>query len=89
MISWQRKAALSTEASPILLKAFAHQDICYYKNMNSLKYLALAGDTVYILWVLYNGIDEGFRDIGSIQGIVSIGLMLLLVLNIFLLRDSK
>ena len=28
---------------------------------NLFKYLAIAGNVLFILWVTYNGIDEGFR----------------------------
>ena len=27
----------------------------------AMTWLALAGNSVFIVWVLYNGIDEGFR----------------------------
>ena len=36
------------------------------KNLNLsalFKYLAIAGNVLFILWVMYNGIDEGFRGI--------------------------
>jgi hypothetical protein len=49
-----------------------------------LRYAAIAGNIVYVLWILHNGIDEGFA--GSLVQVVSmIGLMLLLVLNAVLL----
>jgi len=57
--------------------------------MKQLKYLALSGDIIFILWIVYNGIDEGFKDIGTIQGIVPITLVLLLILNIALLWRPK
>jgi hypothetical protein len=57
--------------------------------MKRAKYIAIAGDIIFILWVLYNGIDEGFRSIMSIQGIVPIGLMLLLLLNLIILWKQK
>jgi len=57
--------------------------------MKILRYLVLAGDVVYIFWILYNGIDEGLRGITSIQGVVPLGLMLLLALNLILLGRSK
>ena len=53
--------------------------------MKPLGYLALAGNAVFILWIIYNAIDSGFQDITSIQNILPIGLALLLALNIFLL----
>ncbi len=48
-------------------------------------YIALLGNILYILWILYNGIDEGFKDIASAQAVVLIGLVFLLTLNIILL----
>lgn len=54
--------------------------------MKWLKYLTLFGDSLYIFWVLYNGIDEGFKNIGSVQSVAIMGLILLLGLNIFILR---
>ena len=51
---------------------------------NLLKYAAIAGSIIYVLWILVNGITEGFR--GTIVEVVSyIGLILLLSLNIILL----
>ncbi len=49
--------------------------------MKQLKYIAIFGNVIYILWIVYNGIDDGFRDIGSIQTISLIGLLVLLILN--------
>ena len=44
------------------------------------KYVAIAGNVTFVLWVLYNGIDEGFR--GTIYQMMSfVGLILLLSLN--------
>lgn len=57
--------------------------------MKSLKSIILFGDIIYILWILYNGIDEGFRNIFSVQGIVPAGLMLLLLLNFIVLWRQK
>jgi hypothetical protein len=54
--------------------------------MKPLRYIALFGNAIYILWIVYNGIDDGFRNIGSVQAVSLIGLLCLLVLNIFLLR---
>ena len=42
--------------------------------------LALAGNILFVLWMLYNGIDEGFH--GSAYQIISyVSLTLLLALN--------
>ncbi len=57
--------------------------------MKSLKPVAIVGNTLYILWIVYNGVDEGFRAVGSVQAIALIGLVLLLALNLFLLRKRK
>jgi hypothetical protein len=57
--------------------------------MKPLRYLVLAGNAVFILWIIYNAIDSGFQDIGSLQNILPIGLAVLLVLNIFLLGKQK
>ena len=57
--------------------------------MKSLRYAALVGDAVFILWILYNAIDSGFQDITSFQNILPIGLAILLALNLFLLGKQK
>ena len=56
---------------------------------NLFKYLAIAGNVLFILWVTYNGIDEGFS--GTLSEKASyVGLMLLLALNTALiLRKGK
>ncbi len=52
---------------------------------NLIRHTAIFGNVMYILWILYNGIDEGFKDIASIQGLSYLGLLVLLALNLFLL----
>jgi hypothetical protein len=53
-----------------------------------LKYAAILGDILFILWITFNGIDEGFK--GTIyQKLSYIGLVLLLVLNIGLLNHKN
>ncbi len=49
-----------------------------------LKYLALSGNILFVLWMLFNGIDEGFRAT-PMQLASYIGLTLLLALNSILL----
>ena len=52
------------------------------------KYLAIAGNVLFILWVTYNGIDEGFQ--GTLPEKASyVGLMALLVLNTVLILRSN
>ncbi len=54
-----------------------------------LKYLAIFGNGLFILWMLYNGMDEGWRAT-PIQLANYIGLTVLLLLNSFLiLRRDK
>jgi hypothetical protein len=48
------------------------------------KYLAIFGNILFILWISYNGINEGFKGITPVQAVSYIGLIMLLVLNIFL-----
>jgi len=51
---------------------------------NLFRFAAIFGNVVFILWVSYNAIDEGFR--GTLPQVISgIGLILLLSLNIVLL----
>ncbi len=49
-----------------------------------LRYAAILGNGVYFLWILRNGINEGFSG-GSVQVVSYIGLLFLLILNILLL----
>jgi hypothetical protein len=52
------------------------------------RYLAIFGNLIFILWITYNGIDEGFK--GTIyQKISYISLTTLLILNIILLYRRK
>jgi hypothetical protein len=55
---------------------------------NLLRYIAIIGNLLYFFWILYNGIDEGFK--GTIVMVASYtGLMLLLILNIIIFYLSK
>ena len=51
--------------------------------------IAIAGNVIYVLWILANGINEGFK--GTIVEIVSyVGLLLLLTLNtVLVFRKEK
>ena len=59
-------------------------------NLSTLfKYLAIAGNVLFILWVTYNGIDEGFSGT-LVQKVSYVGLMLLLALDtVLILRKGK
>ena len=53
-----------------------------------LRFTAIAGNILLVLWVTFNGIDEGFK--GTIyQKLSYIGLVLLLVLNSVLLLRKE
>ncbi len=54
------------------------------KPITVLKVLAVAGNALFILWMLYNGIDEGFRA-SAYQLASYVGLTLLLLFNSVLL----
>jgi hypothetical protein len=50
--------------------------------------LAAAGNIMFILWILYNGINENFQA-KLLEKISYIGLMGLLAVNSFLLLSKK
>ncbi len=53
-----------------------------------MRYVAILGNVMFILWMTYNGIDENFK--GTIyQKLSYIGLVSLLILNIGLLYRKK
>jgi len=52
------------------------------------RYLAIFGNFMFILWITYNGINEGFSGT-IIQKVSYISLLSLLILNIFLLYRKK
>jgi len=49
-----------------------------------LKYAVIAGNIIFILWILYNGIDEGFKGT-MVELFSAVGLIGLLALNSILL----
>ena len=56
---------------------------------NLLKYVVIAGNVLFILWVTYNGIDEGFSGT-LVQRVSYVGLMLLLTLDtVLILRKGE
>ncbi len=52
------------------------------------RYFAIFGNIIFICWITYNGIDEGFSGT-IVQKISYISLFFLLTLNIFLLYQNK
>ena len=58
------------------------------KYITLLFWLTITGNALYILWIVYNGIESGFK--GSLVSIVSyLGLITLLLVNISLLILSR
>ena len=53
-------------------------------NFKFIRYIAIFGNVIYILWILLNGIDEGFSGT-TVQVVSYVGLIFLLILNIILL----
>jgi hypothetical protein len=49
-----------------------------------LKYAAIAGDVVFVLWITYNGMNEGWSGT-PVQIASYVGLVVLLALNAVLL----
>ena len=49
-----------------------------------LRYAAIVGDGVFVLWVLRNGLEQGFRGT-PVELASSLGLIVLLILNAVLL----
>jgi hypothetical protein len=56
--------------------------------MKTLRLLAILGNGFFILWTLYNGINEGFKAT-SLQTLSYIILWIVLAINIFLLSRQK
>lgn len=54
-----------------------------YSLFTILTYIVIFGDAGYILWIIYNAIDEGFRA-GYVEIVSLFGLVFLLILNIIL-----
>jgi hypothetical protein len=55
---------------------------------NLLRYIAIAGNIIFVLWILLNGINEGFK--GTFLEIISyVGLMILLLIIAILLYSHQ
>ena len=52
---------------------------------NLLRPVAILGDVLFMLWVLYNGMDEGASGATPVQKVSYITFILLLLLNAYLL----
>ncbi|MDD5068335.1 MAG: hypothetical protein PHS53_02855 [Candidatus Pacebacteria bacterium] len=57
--------------------------------LKNLRNLALLGNALFFLWILWNGIDEGSRQTGRLELFALGSLLILLVLNFFLLWRQK
>lgn len=57
--------------------------------MKTLAYLTIAGNILFILWMLYNGMNEGFSGSTGPQIASYIGLTALLILNSILILRRK
>ena len=57
------------------------------KNLNVIQNVAISGNILYFIWIVWNGIDEGSKGIGIVQAISLTGLLILLVINIFLVYN--
>jgi hypothetical protein len=54
-----------------------------------LRYVAIVGNGVYILWIVWNGINEGFKST-PVQVVSYLGIITLLALNgVLLYRQTK
>ena len=49
----------------------------------------MAGNLLFILWIVWNGIDEGSRNVGKVELISLTGLLVLLTFNFILLWKQK
>lgn len=47
------------------------------------------GNLAYILWIVWNGIDEGSKGIGTVQAVSLTGLVILLILNLYLFSQKS
>ena len=55
---------------------------------NFLRIAAIAGNLLFILWILYNGINEGFQA-KLVQKVAYLALLSLLATNSFLLLRNR
>ena len=54
-----------------------------------IRYLVIAGNVVFVLWIIRNGMEAGFRG-GPVEVASWVGLIVLLVLNgVLLWREDK
>lgn len=56
--------------------------------LKSLRYLAIIGNILFALWVLFNGMDEGWKAT-PMQSVSYIALLTLLALNSYLVYRKQ
>ncbi len=56
--------------------------------MSWLKWAAISGSALFVLWIVYNGIDSGFRPT-PVELVSYLGLIAVLLLNIVVLSRSR
>jgi hypothetical protein len=57
------------------------------RELRLLQIVAITGNIFFLSWIIYNAVDNGFRGT-TFQTIPTIGLMLLLSLNMVLLSQK-
>jgi hypothetical protein len=55
---------------------------------NILRFVAISGNVLFLLWIVYNGINEGFKGT-RVEVLSYIALMVLLLLNTILLAGCR
>jgi hypothetical protein len=60
------------------------------KTLSVLRYVAIVGNMIFVVWVLHNGMNEGFKGT-PVEVLSYISLVVLLLLNVFLIgrRQSR
>ena len=58
------------------------------KLQDFIRKIVIIANLVFVLWILYNGINEGFKA-SLVEKFSYLALILLLVMNTFLLLRSK
>jgi hypothetical protein len=58
-------------------------------NMKTIRYIAVVCNAIFVAWLLFNAIDEGFRAVNHVELVSMISLIALLLLNIILLLHRR
>lgn len=57
--------------------------------MKTIRYIAVVCNAIFVAWLLFNAIDEGFRAVNRVELVSMISLIALLLLNIILLLHRR